>query len=475
MKKTILLFLIAINSTLFAQDKTLEINADGSIQEVQKIEGKGLIINTRSEPSRMVPSAKLKTNILLVDENLNIVWNKSYSIPIKNVSYDISISSSNSEGVYWFYNAGGMYSSKTNFIAKKITWAGTEEDIEIKGVNEKVKMFNYNSDVNFVDQDILYCINNNMEKGITTTYMYTINFKTKEVTDISLSLPARPAYKDSRGWSYMGHGDGKIYFKSMDIPKGSKIEKIATYIAVIDYTGKMISTCQFDLDFAPKIAYMVYNFQEYNDEHLADNNNAADDQIYNFSSMKLSSDKKHVYLYSLFKDEGGLGKSRTGYLIAKYSIDGKKVWQNNYPFTGAILNDKKIVTHASPTSLNVYFDICEEQKTVNFHFWDIKEKNTYHAIASDTDGKLVDFFSTNNSTWAYQTVIDSEGHAVYRHQSVPPQVVPVVSKKYNQALMNFIAQKGALSFVKKVGKNHFVFERSPSKGGSLKAYSFEEK
>ena len=112
---------------------------------------------------------------------------------------------------------------------------------------------------------------------------------------------------------------------------------------------------------------------------------------------------------------------------------------------------------------------------ISFHFWDIKEKNTYHAIASDTDGKLVDFFNTNNSTWAYQTVTDSEGHSVYRHQSVPPQVVPVISKKYNQGLMTFMAQNGSLSFIKKVGKNYLVFDRAPSKGGVLKAYSFEEK
>ena len=179
--------------------------------------------------------------------------------------------------------------------------------------------------------------------------------------------------------------------------------------------------------------------------------------------MKLSPDKKSVYIYSLYKDVGGLGNDLAGFLVAKYSIDGKKIWENNYPFKANIDVDKAISNHASQTYLNVCFNISDDEKTVNFHFWKFNKKGTYHGIVSSTDGKFVDIFQTENFTWPGSV---NEG---------PPATIPVTSKQYNEELVTLLSAKGDKPGIKKSGKDYIVFDVTPSDGKKIKFYSYNLK
>lgn len=473
MKKTFFLLFCTISLTSFAQTKTIEIPVAGNANGFQHVAGKGFIFHTQAGAASF--STTTKANVVLMDENMNVVWNKNFKNPLKNVTYNTTLTSPNSEFVYWFYYEKG------DLKGKKMSWDGNEQDIEINDIKKKAKVQEEYPSIAFVDKDVLYCVNTNpfksyRSKHLPTIEMYSIDFKSNTVSNIAAALPARPA--DSYGWALLGHGDGKIYFKSMNIPE-KEDNKVTALIAVIDYSGKLLSSSQFDFDLTPSFPYMVDNSQEFNGTHYAKNHSEEDYQIYNYSSMKLSPDKKSVYLYSLLRDEAGVAKKRTGYVIAKYSIEGTKIWQTIYPFKGAILSDKRIILHGSPHSLNVYFDVNEDQNTVNFHFWEGSEKNTYHVIASTVDGKLIDFFNTNNSTYSYHSYItNSHGKAdmIFCQSCVPPEAVPVTSKQYNKELMAFIAQNGELSYVKKAGKNYYAFESSTKKGSDgLKVYFFEGK
>ncbi len=465
MKKIFLFFFSIIVSNTFSQNKATGITlakANSSINTVQQIDGKGVLFSACSSPSKLIPSFKLESNVILVDDELNVLWNKSFEVPIKNVNMPISLSSANSTGAYWFYFENG-----TDFIAKKITWDGKESDIVINNIDKKIAVSSPFPNVCFVDKDILYCIIKYIEKDIIKTYIYTINFETKVVTPLENNLPDRKEAKFCRGWRYMGNADGKIYFKSMNVANVSRDKDIATSIAVIDYSGKLISSVDFKVDFSSKVPFWVYNFQEQNGVYFSDNFSAnqdvpyiTDQIIYDISSMKLSPDKKSVYIYSLYKDMGGLGNDLSGFLVAKYSIDGKKIWQNNYSFEQNVEVDKGITHHPSQTDLNVCFNVSNDEKTVNFHFWKFNKKGTYHGIVSSTDGKMVDFFKTDNFTWPSSV---NEG---------PAGTIPVTSKEYNQELVTLLTQKGDKPGIKKAGKNYFVYDVKPTDGNKIKMHSY---
>ncbi|MBA3971404.1 MAG: hypothetical protein H0X46_04555, partial [Bacteroidetes bacterium] len=325
MKKIFFLLFCTASLTSFSQTKTVEIPVDGSTDDVQHVAGKGFVFQTQAAPVSF--STVTKSNIVLLDEQMNVVWNIKSKSPLKNVSSNRIHTSANSTGVYWFYYENG------GIDGKKISWDGNVETVEIKKVDEQAKVKEPDPNAAFMDKDVLFNIQYTLYKGITTTTMYTVDFKTKNVENIPLALPVRPDY--SYGWVFMGQGDGKIYFKSMNNP-ADDATKITSLIAVVDYSGKLVSSSQFDLDFSPKFPYLLFNSQEYNGVYFPYSYRSGDDQVYKYSPIKLSPDKKFVYLYSFVRDETGLSKKRTGYMIAKYSIDGTKIWQNIYPFKGTV-------------------------------------------------------------------------------------------------------------------------------------------
>lgn len=466
MKKFFFFFFSILISNAFSQNKATETalaKANSTINTTQQIDGKGVLFSACSAPSKMIPSFKLESNVILINEELNVVWNKSYDVPIKNVNMPVSLSSANSTGAYWFYFENG-----STFIAKKITWDGKESDIEINNIDKKIAVSSPIPNACFVDKDMLYCMIRYTDKtNMIKTYIYTIDFNTKNVTPLENNLPYTKDQKQSQGWRYMGNADGKIYFKSMDIANVSRDKDISTSIAVIDYNGKLISSVDFKVDFASKVPFWVYNFQEQNGAYYADGFTAnqdvaylTDQIIYDISSIKLSPDKKSIYIYSLYKDAGGLGNDLAGFLVAKYSIDGKKIWENNYPFKENIEVDKGITHHPSQTYSNICFNISDDEKTVNFHFWKFNKKGTYHGIVSSADGKLVDFFETDNFTWPGSV---NEG---------PAATIPVTSKEYNQELVALLTPKGDKPGIKKVGKNYFLFDVKPTSGNKIKLYSY---
>lgn len=468
MKQLFIISSIAISLSVFSQTKTIDIKIDSRQSEVQNamyIPGKGTVVNTEEIDNAFhVPKLNCEPEIALIDNNMNLVWKQT----IKKDRNGTCVSSANSSGVYYVYFIGGsMYAKKKlAFGGKKISWDGKVEDVRIDNIADKISpsiVGDQKIEVMFLDNDILYVIQRYKADKISKVYLVTINLKTKEHNGVDIALPDKKfiAYV-THGWRYMGHGDGKIYFNTTD--PGENESAYPVSLATVDYGGNVISVKETKLDVSPKYAFLSMNYRDYNDavlgyEDMVQRGNTNELMILDFGSVKLSADKKYVYFYGMARDEEGIARKRTGYFIAKYTINGEKVWQTIYPL-GSAAADQRIVLHGSRSSLCSYFSINENDGTVIFHFWE-NSKKTFHAIASAADGKLVDFITTTNTPNIYNSWLT---------YSVPTEVVPITSKKMDSKLNNVITTKGYM-VIKKIDNNYLLIERMP-KDGVIKAYLF---
>lgn len=464
MKNYLSLILILIPFNALSQEKQIEVpvlSKNQILKYAHRVPGKGILFHFEEEdPNVTKPAMKSEPQILMVTEDLELIKNiqleryekkkqVGFMIPANSASgykeRGCLLSSANSSAVYYVY----FYEDFKKFRAKKINWDGSTEDIAIDDFNKKVRLNNFNPtpEVMFIDSNRLYIMQRYRQEKKSVTYFCTIDLKTLEVKDKILSLPDIEINYDAAlfGWRYMGHGNGKIYMKYMEVPEDKMQDNIPFRVLTIDYDGKVLSEVKYNLNVAPKFTYLSYNYQDYNNVEFRYANTVEDKGPLDMGSMKISYDKKFVYLYGTYRDQQGAGKYRKGFFVGKYSMTGETIWQNNHAFSEEVLKDKKLTLHATRYSLNYSFDDNEVNGKLSMHIWGGKQM--YHYILDAEKGALEKSLITED----YQTF---NYYNDYHHSTLGEQVV-INSVDYDQKAYEF-ARENRLD-VKRAGASFYMF------------------
>ena len=368
---------IATELITLGQETEFSFEKDAGLRVVDFWENKGLVVYS----GKAFPTStgeNLNEKIRLYNTDLSLLWEVGLSKYKKKIDYpNTAIITSNF--IYHFYSDGSPLKRKIDgYHVSQIDPTGKLKEFEM--MNTPFKTISFRN--SFQRENRIYFPSTiEEEKNKNVCALYSWDETTFETKNLILKLPfIVKTDKDDyhKEWVFAGNKNDTLYYYTKEVVYTKAEQKCNYKISLVNMSGDLLSTFIISALLndnkipAPSINPLIgqsssSNFMQTTSSSSFDGRT----QFYpgepgNYGDIYFDTENNHIYIFGLYSYEFSK-QSLTEYegvFVQKYDIRGKLIWNKNYPFTQALIDQSKYIKTSYFDQKYVDFTVEQNEKLI---------------------------------------------------------------------------------------------------------------